>query len=339
MARLAEFTAKDLKRKRKEMAANRGQWRPPAGFQMPGPPPQAAPGSSHPTPPPMPNFPGMMPIPGEARLPMGFSARDESPASTIEDEEQDLAALRLRAEQEWNEIHRAFAILKANFGPDYEPLGPEYSQTKYSPFGPALQYRSFPVTCTWMNYYMAYITLLRAHPSMPPAMAVATGIKARETAPYANIIGQIFAGVVPEYAADVTPSVGSVLVESTVSVFCAAVQYQDDVQRKWTAQALRDITRLTGWQTAAVIATGLEASWVKAGEMGKGPPYQKSEEKMERRLDAALHEGRLSSVLQQKHISPDKSIVIADRSNRVHWALGLLAAQEDLDKLTLKDDE
>lgn len=50
-------------------------------------------------------------------------------------------------------------------------------------------------------------------------------------------------------------------------------QYQNAAQRNWTVNRLRDIARLTGWQTSHAIITGIETSWTKAAEVGRGPPY------------------------------------------------------------------
>lgn len=45
----------------------------------------------------------------------------------------------------------------------------------------------------------------------------------------------------------------------------------------WTINRLRDIARLTGWETALAVTVGLETTWNKAAELGTGPPYIRAE--------------------------------------------------------------
>lgn len=93
---------------------------------------------------------------------------------------------------------------------------------------------------------------------------------------------------------------------------------------------------MTGWQTALAIATGCETSWVKTGELGRGPPYVRtSEERVvpdiwssSRRIDRAL-EGKTNE---------ERRLVI-QRSDRVHYALGILGVEGDFENLDLDNDE
>ena len=232
MGRLADFAADDLKRKRLAMKAN-GGWRPPASMGM-GPPPgnqgQApkfpqTPQQPLPTPQ-MPDFSGMVPGVREAQLPMGFEhTREESPQSTSSDD-MDLEAKRIEAEEEWQEIRNAFGVLEDHFGEDFAPLGPEFSAPIQTPFGTALQYRTYGIAGIWMNFYMALISCHRSHPSMPPAAMVAAGIAARQTASFANEVGRIAAGILPDCSmtAQVNPGVGAALIESATCLFVSGVQ-------------------------------------------------------------------------------------------------------------------
>jgi hypothetical protein len=231
MGRLADFAAKDLRRKRLAMKANGGQWRPPPEYmhmqaqaaQMPGsqnfpqiPPKQAL----------MPAFSGMVPGVREAQLPMGFEAtRDASPQSTQSDE-MDIQARTQEAEEEWQEIRNAFSVLEDYFGEDFQALGPEFSEPMDTPFGPALKYRTYGIAGIWMNFYMGLIACHRAHPSMPPAAMVAAGIAARQTASFANEIGRIAAGIAPDCSitTQVNPTVGAALIESSTCLFVSGVQ-------------------------------------------------------------------------------------------------------------------
>ena len=215
----------------------------------------------------------MVPL-SEPKLPMGFGSRDQSPQS-FHGDDVDLEALTIEAEEEWQDIRHAFSVLEDNFGDDFQALGPEFSSPIETPFGPALQYRTYAIAGIWMNFYMALIVCHRAHPSMPPAAMVAAGIAARHTSNFANEIGRIVAGIAPDcsLASEVTPGVGAALVESGTAIFVGAVQYQNPAQRVWIINRLRDMARLTGWETALAVRVGLEGVWDRAAKMGTGPPY------------------------------------------------------------------
>jgi hypothetical protein len=225
LGRLAEFAARDLPRKRKAMQVYGPRWGPP-----PGAPDQSksseSSGLPRSGPPQMPNFAGMMPgTEGKATLPRGFSpARDESPIS--EGNERNLDEWTKEAEEEWMEIRTAFNILEEHYGPDFQPLGPEHSPPIQSPFGPALQYRTYSIAGIWMVHYMGIILAHRYHPSMPPAATVAAGIAARQTAYFANRIGCISAAISPNAAevSQIPTGVGAGLIESSFALFIAGVQ-------------------------------------------------------------------------------------------------------------------
>jgi hypothetical protein len=145
LGRLADFAAKDLKRKRLAMKVNGGRWQPPESMRMQSQASQASHGL--PTTPPqqqtqMPGFSGMVPGVQEPKLPMGFEAsRDTSPQSTRSDD-IDLQAQTQEAEEEWQDIRNAFSVLEDHFGADFQALGPEFSAPIQTPFGTALQYRT-----------------------------------------------------------------------------------------------------------------------------------------------------------------------------------------------------
>jgi hypothetical protein len=75
---------------------------------------------------------------------------------------------------------------------------------------------------------------------------------------------------------------------------------------------------------------------MKTGELGRGPPYTRtSEERVvpdiwssSRRIDRAL-EGKTNN---------ERQLVIG-RSDRAHYALGLLSVEEDFENLDLDNDE
>ncbi|RFU28285.1 hypothetical protein B7463_g8062, partial [Scytalidium lignicola] len=336
LGRVSDFVSKDLRRKRKVMKINGGQWRPPAAMQMsaesnstsiPSKPP---PSNSAAQPP---QFPGLIPPTAEAKLPMGFvSSDDDLPKSYVE-EEGDLSIQTREAEEEWSEILSAFGILQDHFGDDLQALGPEFCMPIQTPFGTALQYRTYSIAGIWMNYYMGLIALHRAHPSMPPAAMMAAGIVARQTAFFSNEIGRIAAGIAPDSitAVQVNPGVGAALIESSLCLFVAGVQYQDAAQRAWVIDKFHSIARLTGWQTAIATADGCETYWTKAAELGKGPPYTKRYDPRETR-NKILNPRRKLDRDDTESSQPRPKI---KTDERIHYALGILGIQEDLERLDL----
>lgn len=187
----------------------------------------------------MPNFKGMVPDVSAPQLPMGFSeplgtppqSRHGSQSSQSNEaspnEDLDLNALQVEAEEEWQEIRNAFSILEDHFGDDFQALGSEFSTPIQTPFGTALQFRTYGIAGIWMNFYMALIVCQRVHPSMPPAAMMASGIAARQTTSFAHELGRIAAGIVPECyngTTQVSPGVGAALIESSTCLFVAGVQ-------------------------------------------------------------------------------------------------------------------
>lgn len=112
-------------------------------------------------------------------------------------------------------------------------------------------------------------------------------------------------------------------------------QYQIDSQRHWLIQRMSDVAQYTGWQSARQIATGCEAVWKKAAQMGRGPPYESRNDTVEEHSQSVWRSARrLDEVFEKEG---DKRIVLA-RADRAQFALGLLAAEEDMARLELRDD-
>ncbi|KAF2124986.1 hypothetical protein P153DRAFT_360618 [Dothidotthia symphoricarpi CBS 119687] len=278
---------------------------PPPGFGPPGPP---TPGSGPPSqgqsppggPPPsaMPNFYGMAPSRPHAPLTGVYvnPAYQRSPQTSNEQNPQhaNLPAAYDEALEEWNSIAAAHAAISNILGstasftplpPDLCPLPPGRTSTT-TPFGPAIVHRSYDISILWTLIHLGNIILLRCHPAMPPAAQMAAGICAPATAHSAQLIGRIAAGMHIPISDDLSPFLGAVLTESTLSLFFAGVQYQDAAQREWLVTRLLEIDRRTGWATAGIIARGCETAWEKAAGMGRGPLY-------ERRTTRAGEEGPL----------------------------------------------
>ncbi len=259
-------------------------------------------------------------------------------SGTTQYEDIELEAATIEAEMEWNDIRNAFEVFEESLGQDFEPLSPEYMQPLSSPFGPALYYRTYSIACIWGLYYTGRILTARVHPSMPPAAMVAAGVAASQTKGWAKLVGRVAAGLQPtNVAIQINPSLGAALIESSLGLFFAGIQYQDAGQRGWTITKLRDIARLTGWQSSAAIASGCETAWAKSAEAGKGPPYQRT-------MDPTAKDDRVAGRRPDLNGGPpkdnnDRRFVTINPGTRVHWALGLLSVErdveEDMRKLTL----
>ena len=193
----------------------------------------------------------------------------------------DLPSAYESAISEWDSINAAHATIAqvlssteafAPLPPELQVIPPGQTST-LTPFGPALVHRSYDISVLWTLLHLSKIILLRSHPAMPPAMMMAAGVCAQATGPYATLIGRITAGMQLPMGEDLSPFLGSVLQESTMSLFFAGVQYQDPAQREWTITRLLEIDQRTGWASAGIIARGVETSWERASQMGRGPPY------------------------------------------------------------------
>lgn len=177
-------------------------------------------------------FAGMMPDRRNIKLPRGFSPPRETPPSseTNEDSTDDLDERTTAALREWENILQAFTVFKSRLGSDFEPLSPDVQPPQHTPFGLALTYRTYSIAGIWMNFYMGLVFLQRAHPSMPPFAQLAANKVAKQTAPYANEIGRIVAGIAEDCndASTVSTLVGAAFIESCFPLFVAAVQVRYD---------------------------------------------------------------------------------------------------------------
>ncbi|KAI9682672.1 MAG: hypothetical protein M1829_006659 [Trizodia sp. TS-e1964] len=312
LGRIATFCAKDLKRKLKSVKANGGVWQPPAVINLGPPPkmkspfgaespPQAGPQRPPDTPFPPPsssaspsNSPaqaqaspttpmyGMMPPKPKVRLPDGFDdysfghTSTPSPPNNASSNGLELDVETKLAEQEWESMKAATALLEASFGPDFQPLTAEYISPQPSPFGPALHYRTYSIACIWQLYHLMLIILERVHPSMPPAAQMAAGVAAAKTAKSANEIGRITAGLLPDttnQGTSLNPLLAAALLDVSIGLFFSGVQFSNPEQRAWTVENLTWLTAATGWDVTSDIAAGCEVSWIKQAEAGRGPPY------------------------------------------------------------------
>lgn len=97
---------------------------------------------------------------------------------------------------------------------------------------------------------------------------------------------------------------------------------------------MHDIARLTGWQSARQIADGCESGWIKAYQVGRGPPYERLHVQEEEPSSIWANPRRIDRVIRN---ATDNRLALV-RSERAHYALGLLSVEHDLEKLDLKEE-
>ncbi|KAL1302073.1 hypothetical protein AAFC00_002513 [Neodothiora populina] len=298
LARIADFTSRDRKRKLRVMRANGGAWRPPpdpqtersastssSSTQNPGstarPVNSEMPGKQSPPKPPVMPFFGMAPPPAHhGGMPSPYKPRQDS-----NDEEQthaaspasdtiDLTAVTTEAVTEWGQIKAAVEFFASHLGPAFQPLSSEFSCP--TPFGPALVYQSWEIGCLWALYNLSLIVLHRSHPHMPPAAHMAAGVAAMQTKDIAMTVGRIAAGIpMPPPDQLLQPYLASSLCELSVPLFFAGIQFQAPNQRLWLIDRLYSVDRRAGWATAGIIAEGCQTAWIKAAAAGRGPPHER----------------------------------------------------------------
>jgi len=76
---------------------------------------------------------------------MGFVPSKDDRIRQTDTPMENIEALKAEAEEEWHEIRNAFHVLEDHFGPDFSPLGPEFSAPIHTPFGTALNYRTYGI--------------------------------------------------------------------------------------------------------------------------------------------------------------------------------------------------
>lgn len=355
LARIADFAARDQRRKMRVMTGQGARSQPPPGAdpahphgsspQGPGlaqvkpashQPAMPSYHSSHSTQQP-PMFLGMVPPTTPRHMPSAFTSGGNTSPVSSSSEDTSLEAATTAAETEWHEILKALHVFEKCLGPAFQPLSPELAKPMPTPFGTAVFYKTYSISCMWAMYNMAHIILHRSHPSMPAISMAAAGIAAQRTARYANEIGRIAGGLALSGSdSQINPHLGAALVECAMPMFFAGVQYRDHAQRVWLASRLRNIGYLTGWVSIATMAAGCEKAWERAAQMGRGPPYVR-----ELNLEAADERlsGRSTIAGKPPVDSNDRRFIGINSGARLTWAIGLLGVEEDLEHLHVGDVE
>ncbi|KAL5336189.1 hypothetical protein BJX70DRAFT_390128 [Aspergillus crustosus] len=267
-----------------------------------------------------PSMYGMIPPTGPRRLPPAFATTSDRGDSDGYSDGGDGMSYE-EAEAEWESILAAFELFGQSLGPGFQPLPADSTLPIDSPFGPAIQYRTHNIGSLCGLYYTGRLLLLRLHPSMPPAMMKAAAIAASTTAGFAQVIGQIAAGVYgPQAGAEgFSPTLGSCLIEITVPLFFAGVQYMDPQQRGWLIAVLGDISRQTGWKSSDAISRGCERAWVTAAEQGRGPPYVRREDRSAQQPPGWKY--------AEMEPNTERRFVTVSKPNVV-WAMGILSLDD-----------
>lgn len=243
----------------------------------------------------------------------------------------------------------AFAPLPDDIYPP-APGNQQYPPGNMTPFGPAISHRSYDISILWTLLYLSKIILLRSHPAMPPAAQMAAGVCASATAPYCTLIGRITAGLEIPVSSDLSPFLGAVLTEASMSMFFAGVTYHDARQREWLVTRLLQVEKRTGWANAGMIAKACETVWEKAAEMKRGPPYTRRTKRPMRLKEedgyidapeellpsqdssgaggAGASAGLANRVWELDGAAAERRFVF--KSKLPPWAMNLLGTEEDL---------
>ncbi|KAF2442723.1 hypothetical protein P171DRAFT_48486 [Karstenula rhodostoma CBS 690.94] len=329
---------------------------PPSSVSAPGAEQGPGPEQGHNSrgPPSMPAFYGMAPTQGPSSLPKSYATPEGStyeqspkPSNTPHPDFADLPAALSAAEEEWQEMSRAHATIASTltnneaFAPLLLDLYPVAPGGNVTPFGPALVHRSYDISTIWTMLHLSKILLIRSHPTMPPAATVAASVAAATTKPYAMLIGRVSAGMQVPASDDIplSPFLGAALIETTMALFFAGVQYQEPPQRAWLIKRLLNIDRRTGWASAAVIARACESTWERAAEAGRGPPYEGRKTRPYGEDGPIVIDGEGDergwgggSIVRGKtlFVPSDDATYITMGNVKVPWAKNLLASEEEL---------
>jgi hypothetical protein len=349
LGRIADFASKDRVRKLRRMALQGGQWIPAPGMNIShpsgagsGPLPSIGAGGpkrpstdpSHQDPP---AFFGMAsPSRSNVQTPSSYNlAHQETSAQDKADTEMvEILAATAAALTEYGKIRAALkAFVTALSDPALKPLDADLQTPISTPFGSAIFYRSYAIACLWSVYNMCEIIAIRSHPHMHPAADAAADLATKDTAFYAEQIGRIAAGIVPGPANEpVNTTLGSSLCESCMPSFFAAIQYQRPDQRHFTVMRIYGIALRTGWGSAELIGKDIESSWVKAGETGRGPLYQKVE------MPGHLDDPRLNRIWglrtdfntkPEEMDNSDRRLMTVKADAKLHWAAGVIGLEDD----------
>jgi hypothetical protein len=239
---------------------------------------------------------------------------------------EDLEVAGMEAELEWIEIRKALTIFQESLGEEFHPLADDLMPARDSPYGIPIHYRTGSIACLQLLYKSAEIILERCHPSMPSNPMIAAGVIARKTAGIANDIGRTCASLLPPLdVTEISPAMGSAMIELSIALMIAGVQYVEPPQREWLVDNLMNVSRMTGWGTAERVVRGCQFAWEKAAALGKGPPYTRPNP------EVRGEEGVVNAD------TADENLYMWQRqSKRVYFAVGILGDPIVLDDVVIQ---
>jgi len=279
-------------------------------------------------------FYGMAPTVGTRSMPPSFSSAQPKSPTNDSGSPIDLETATAKALEEWNHLRDLYLLFEQRLGPSFQALSAAEFQNFDTPFGSGILYSNYDIAVTWMMYYMGLITLYRGHPGMPPAATVAIGAAARDTAPFATLIGRIGAGVMNAMPSSSTnAALGAVFGGCILPFFIAGVQLQDARQRRWLVLRLREIEQHSGWASVGLCALGCETAWVQAAKMGRGPPY--SHVCLDEKSDDIRVHGKGRQPNEARSELNDRGFVASSKNARLNFAAALLETEEDIGRLSL----
>lgn len=179
----------------------------------------------------------------------------------------------------WTNLRSRLLAFDEHLGPGFHPVPADGSQgyTGLDTFA-SLQpifYATASIANLRMYLHMAYITLQRVHPRMPPFAYAAVPVAASQTIGDAEAICRIASGLhFPAWGygqayvegndrgqrASPHEGLKAAYTDSQIPLFVAAVQYRDPPLRQWCITRLRSIAHMSGWGVAAKLAGSLEAT-------------------------------------------------------------------------------
>lgn len=371
LGRVADFATRDRNRKLQVMEACGGVWRPAPGMQM-GAPPGAQPpreglppkirGAGIPipsstgatpqsmqqakpsaVPPQMPFFGMAPPQAGGNKMPASYhpsgcgpSEQASTPGASPSDDHIDLSTATENSLREWADIKTALDLFAVALGPSFQPLGSEYQPPVETPFGPAIFYRSWDISCLWAIYYMCRLIFIRAHPHMPPAAHMAAGVSVSQTKDLVLKIGRIAAGVpMPPPGQSLNPNLAAAVCDLTVPLFFAGIQYQTKDQRRWLVERLYGVDVRAGWATAGIICEGCQRAWVNAAAAGRGPPHERiartnlgDNRVYQFRTSCQNVQGQVKEIVEDYR---DRRFIHTKAATRIHWGIGIFGDSEDFE--------
>jgi len=80
---------------------------------------------------------------------------------------------------------------------------------------------------------------------------------------------------------------------------------------------------------------GCESAWIRTAEMGRGPPYTRITEK---KIDQEMWYNTRKATDPLSSGERDRGKIFIARTDRVHYALGLLGVEQSLENLDFDDD-